>query len=74
MQSNPRVGEYIKVHIPGESLWVICTERPHANALTGKIDNHPENSDAHGLNYGDTAQFFRYADSDWELVITEKPQ
>ena len=37
----PQIGQFIKVHLPGESLWVIVRALHPDGTWEGEINNHP---------------------------------
>ena len=50
------IGEYVKVHLPGEWPWAIVTAIHHDTVIQARIDNDPE-SDMHPYKRGDVLTF-----------------
>ena len=56
MSELVRVGQSVKVHLPGESLWVTVLQITEHNLLLGRIDNTPIGS-LHNYKYGSIETF-----------------
>ncbi len=64
-----KIGDYIKVHLPGERPWAVVIKVINDNALLAKIDNHCV-SPLHEHDYGDVLSVTK-VDDHWEPGVIQ---
>lgn len=50
-------GNFLKVHLPGESPWVEFIKMTGEKSFVGKINNHLVNTEIHGIIFDDEVEF-----------------
>lgn len=71
MNDNLRVGDFIKIRIPGETPWGIVTAVLGDGRVMVRIDNQTAGSSLHGHEYGDVVTVVCGGKPDrvmWELA------
>lgn len=70
-----KIGEHVKIHIPGESPWATVVATHEDGRMAVRIDNHPACGDMHGYKLGDvvTVEEKEYSDfKSWELAPLDR--
>ena len=62
-ENAPAVGDFVKVHLPGETPWAECVAVHADGTWDGRIDNHLVCTEEHGLRVHDVVRFVPYADA-----------
>lgn len=57
MGNAMKIGDIIKVHLPGESPWAQCVAIHDDGTFNGRIDNNPVALDLHSYKFGDVVRF-----------------
>lgn len=66
-----KIGDSIKVHLPGEAPWAIVTATLEDGRVLARIDNETVGG-LHGYKYGDVATFEVDSSGRWALSDLSK--
>lgn len=61
--TTPKIGETVKVWLPGETPWAECVAVNPDGSWLGRIDNDLVCTAKHGLKLNDVTRFVPFADA-----------